>query len=203
MRKRTLLALIAVFAALLVAIPAFAAPEGEAGGHGEGEINIFAGDFGNILWTVVIFLLVIVVLRGFAWSPILENLKKREDFIRDSLDQAKDHRDAAQATLKEYEQKLVSARAEATAIVEEGRRDAEVLRQKIESDARAEAEKMVSRAKREIQIARETAVKELYDLSGRLATGIAAHILGRELKIEDQERMIDEAIDEMSGLKAE
>jgi len=195
--------MIAAFAALALAVPVFAAPEGEAGGHGEGEYNIFAGDFGNILWTLVIFVLVIVILRAFAWGPILENLKKREDFIRDSLDQAKEHRDSAEARLKEYEQKLVEARSEATAIVEEGRRDSEVLHRKIEQEARVEAEKIVARAKREIQIARETAVKELYDLSGQLATGIAAHILGRELKVEDQERMIDEAIDEMSGLQAE
>ena len=78
-----------------------------------------------------------------------------------------------------------------------------MLRQKIEEDARAEAEKILARAKREIRIARETAVKDLYDLSGHLATGIAAHILGRELKVEDQERMIDEAIDKMSGLAAD
>jgi F-type H+-transporting ATPase subunit b len=202
MRKRTQEAILTALAALALAVPALAAPQGE-GGHGEGEYNIFAGDVGNVFWTVTIFLLVIVVLRRFAWNPILENLKKREDFIRESLDQAKDHRESAVATLKEYEQKLVAARAEATAIVEEGRRDADVLRHKIEQEARAEAEKILARAKREIRIARETAVKDLYDLSGHLATGIAAHILGRELKVEDQERMIDEAIDKMSGLAAD
>ena len=77
---------------------------------------------------------------------------------------------------------MTQARAEATGIVEEGRRDAEVLRSRIEQEAREESERMVERAKREIQIARETAVKELYDLTGVLATSIASHIVGREIK---------------------
>ncbi len=188
---------LALLTCVLVAAPALAATgEEESGG-------LFAGDLGSSIWTLVIFLSLVLVLGYFAWGPILETLKSREDFIRDSLEQAREHRESAAATLKEYEQKLVEARSEATAIVEEGRRDAEVLRQKIEENARAEGEKIIERAKREIRIARETAVKDLYDLSGHLATGIASHILGRELKAEDQERMIDEALDEMSGLSAE
>ena len=177
---------------LLWALPAFAAaPEGEA--HG-GETNIFAGDLGNIVWTLLIFGLVLVVLSKYAWGPMLDSLKAREDFIRESLESAKKDRDEAEARLKSYDDKLTEARAEATAIVEEGRRDAEVLRQRIEEEAKAEAEKMIQRAKREIGIAKETAVKELYTLSGELATDIASRIVARELKPEDHERLIAESI---------
>ncbi len=182
-----------LFALLLaagLATPTFAAGDG-------GENNIFAGDLGNVLWTLVIFFLVLVVLGKFAWGPMLDSLKAREDFIRESLETAKHDRDQAEARLKEYDDKLTEARAEATAIVEEGRRDAEVLRQRIEEEARAEAEKMIVRAKREIGIAKETAVKELYTLSGTLATDIAARIVGRELKPEDHKRLIEDSIGEL------
>ena len=176
----------------LVALPLAAAPEG-----GGGENNIFAGDVGNILWTLVIFGLVLFVLGKYAWGPMLDSLKAREDFIRESLETAKKDRDAAERRLREYDDKLTEARAEATAIVEEGRRDAEVLRQRIEEEARAEAEKMIQRAKREIGIAKETAVKELYTLSGSLATDIASRIVGRELKPEDHARLIEESIGQL------
>ena len=185
----------AVLCALALAVPAFAAGDG-------GENNIFAGDLGNVFWTLVIFFLVLFVLSKFAWGPLIDSLKAREDFIRESLETAKEDRDQAEARLKQYDDKLTEARAEATAIVEEGRRDAEVLRQRIEEEARAEAEKMLARAKREIGIARETAVKELYTLSGRLATDIAARIVGRELKPEDHERLIEESIGELEQLDA-
>ncbi|MCP4657926.1 MAG: F0F1 ATP synthase subunit B [bacterium] len=180
------------------AAPAFAATHAD---EGHGENNIFAGDVGNIVWTLVIFGLVVVVLRAFAWRPLLDNLKKREDFIRESLEKAKGDREAAEARLAEYEQRLTDARAEATAIVAEGRRDAEVLHRRIEEEARVEAAGMLERAKREISIASESAVKELYDVSGELATEIAARIIGRELHARDHERLINESIAELDAMK--
>ncbi len=195
MRHRKLFApwFVALLCMASLASPALAAGDG-------GENNIFAGDFGNVLWTLVIFFLVLAVLGKYAWGPMLDSLKAREDFIRESLVTAKEDRDRAEARLKEYDDKLTEARAEATAIVEEGRRDAEVLRQRVEEEARAEAEKMIERAKREISIAKETAVKDLFTLSGTLATDIATRIVGRELKPEDHERLIEESIGELEQL---
>jgi F-type H+-transporting ATPase subunit b len=181
---------------LVSAAPVLAAEEEAHGGN-----NIFAGDVGNVFWTLLIFGLVLLVLGKYAWGPLLDTLKKREDFIRESLESAKADREAAEARLQEYEKRLTEARAEATALVEEGRRDAEVLRHRIEEEARAEAEKMIERAKREISIARETAVKELYDVSSRLATDIAGRIVSRELKPADHERLIRESIAEMGQIE--
>ena len=187
---------IRLFVVLWAAI--LAAPVFAAGGGGENDI--FAGDIGNVLWTLVIFFLVLFVLGKYAWGPLIESLKAREDFIHESLATAKRDRDQAEARLKEYDDKLTEARAEATAIVEEGRRDAEVARERIEEEARAEAEKMIERAKREISIAKETAVKDLYTLSGALATDIAARIVGRELKPEDHQRLIEESIGDLEQM---
>jgi len=180
---------------LVSAAPVLAAEEAQGGN------NIFAGDVGNVFWTLLIFGLVLLVLGKYAWGPLLDTLKKREDFIRESLESAKADREAAETRLQEYEKRLTEARAEATALVEEGRRDAEVLRHRIEEEARAEAEKMIERAKREISIARETAVKELYDVSSRLATDIAGRIVSRELEPADHERLIRESIAEMGQIE--
>ena len=109
----------------------------------------------------------LVVLGKFAWGPILKALQARESFIHDALAKAKRDRDEAEARLREYEERLATARAEATAIVDEGRRDAEVVKRKIEEAAKVEADKMIERARREIQLATVTATKELYDLSGQ------------------------------------
>jgi F-type H+-transporting ATPase subunit b len=189
-RPRALLAL-----AVAAAAPAMAAST-------EGEANIFAGDLGNVLWTLLIFGLVLLILGKYAWGPLLDVLQKREDFILSSLEEAKRDRIEAEARLREYEQRLREARAEATAIVEEGRRDAEVLRGRIEHEAREEAEKIRARTLRDIGIARETALKELYEVGGKLATSIAAQIVERELRAEDHQKLIDNAIAEMERLGA-
>jgi F-type H+-transporting ATPase subunit b len=180
-----------ILISLALAAPALA-QEAE---HGGGESNIFAGDVGNAIWTLVIFLLVVVVLGKFAWGPILNTLQARESFIHEALAAAKRDRDAAEARLREYEEKLAQSRAEATAIVEEGRRDAVMVKQRIEEDAQREADKRLERARREIQIATETATKELYLLSARLATDMAGKMIGRELTPQDHERLIAESLD--------
>ncbi len=171
-----------------------------AGAHAAttgGESNLFAGDLGNAIWTLVIFLLAVFILGKFAWGPLLSTLQDRESFIRDSLAQAKADRDEAQAVLAEYQAKLDQARSEATSIVEEGRRDAEVVKATVEEEARDEAQKMIARAKREIEIAKSTAVRELYETSAALATDLAGRVLRREVRPEDHERLIAEAIDEL------
>ena len=118
-------------AAALSAVPLLAAEKA-----GEEAPSLLAGDLGNSFWTLVIFVIVLVVLGKFAWGPILNQLQGRENRIRQWLESAKHDSDAAAARLKEYEQKLAASRAEATAIVEEGRRDAEVVKRRIEAAAK-------------------------------------------------------------------
>lgn len=173
-----------------------------AGGEGGGAANPFAGDIGNALWTLIIFVIVLVVLGKFAWGPILGALQKREEFIRNSLAQAKHDRDEAQRVLKEYSDRINAARAEASAIVDEGRRDADVLRHKIEETAKTEAQAMVERSKREIGIATDTAVKQLYSLSAKLATDMASKIIRKELNPKEHERLVSEAIDDLEKVGA-
>jgi F-type H+-transporting ATPase subunit b len=186
MIKRALFAL----TLLAMAAPALAA-------EAEESPNVFSGDLGNAVWTILIFVLVLVILGKFAWGPILKTLQAREDFIHEALAKAKRDRDEAEARLKEYEEKLASARAEATAIVEEGRRDAEVVKRRIEEDAKREGDKMIERAKREIHLATVAATSDLYQLTAKLATDLAARVIGRELSPQDHERLISEAIAEI------
>ncbi|HYU35430.1 MAG TPA: F0F1 ATP synthase subunit B [Thermoanaerobaculia bacterium] len=188
--------LLATLVTLVVALMLWAAPvAAQEGGHTEGgALNPFAGDVGPAIWTLIIFAGVLFVLGKYAWGPILSNLQARENFIFESLEKAKRDRDEAEARLRQYEEKLASARTEASAIVDEGRRDADVVKRRIEEDAHKEADRMIERARREIQIATDTATKELYSLSARLATDMATRIVGKELGPQDHERLIAESI---------
>ena len=186
------------FAAALAAAPAWAS---EAAEHGGATGGPFEGNIGVALWTLVIFAVVIFVLGRFAWGPILGGLQEREKFIRESLQKAKADREAAEARLKEYNDKMIAARGEATAIVDEARRDADEVKRRIEAEARSEANLMLERARREIGIAKETAVKELYILAARLTTQAASKVLRREIQPSDHERLIRDAMQELSDLQ--
>jgi F-type H+-transporting ATPase subunit b len=184
---------LAIGALLAIAADASAATEG-----GESP-SIFTGDIGNIIWTLLTFIAVLFVLGKFAWRPILTALQKREQYIRDSLNQAKEDRQQSEARLKEIEERLHNARDEASAIVDEGRRDAEVLKRKIEQEARSEADAMLERARREIGIARDTAVKELYESAAMLATETAARIIRKEIDPAHHEQLIAESIEQITS----
>jgi F-type H+-transporting ATPase subunit b len=172
-----------------------------AGAEGGGG-NPFSGDIGNALWTLVIFGGVLWVLGKFAWGPLLQGLQKREAFIREALEDARRQRDELEARLKEYERRIAEARNEATEIVEEGKRDAEAVKQRIQDEARKEADQIIERARREISIASETAIKDIYARAAVLATEAATRIIRKELKAEDQERLIAEAIESLDQLQA-
>jgi F-type H+-transporting ATPase subunit b len=175
---------------LIAAAPAFAE---EAGGGA----NVFAGDVGNAIWTLLIFGLLLVVLGKYAWGPILTGLQKREQFIRDSLEQARRDRDAAEARLHEYEEKLASAHREVAAIIETGRRDAAALAHKLQDEARQESERTLARTRQEIERAKVAASKELFATAAKLATQLASRILEREIKPADYERLLAESIREI------
>lgn len=184
--------LVAALSVALLATAPLVAAEGAGGGP-------FAGNVGNAIWTLVVFGLVVFVLGKFAWGPILSGLQDREKFIRTSLEEARADRKAAEARLAEYTEKLNASRSEATAIVEEARRDADLVKRRIEEEAQAEAAKIIERAKREIGLAKETALKELYTVSAKLTTDVAGRILQREINPADHDRLIRESITRLSS----
>ena len=182
--------LIATAILTFAALPAQAqehAPEGVA-------LTPFAGNVGNAIWTLAIFLLVVAILGKFAWGPVLALLQERERFIHKSLADAKRDRDEAEARLKEYAAKIQAARAEAGAIVEEARRDAERLREDLKQRARTEADTMIQNAERQIGLQTQRAIQDIRREAVDLSVAIASKIIQRNLTKDDNQRLIDEAI---------
>src|SRR3954470_20400305 len=116
--------LLTVAFVVLAALPLYAAEEAA-------PLSPFAGNVGNAIWTLLIFVVVVIVLGKFAWGPVLTLLQQREQFIHKSLSDAKRDRELAEASLKEYMVKLQSAQVEAGRMVDEARRDAERLREEL------------------------------------------------------------------------
>jgi F-type H+-transporting ATPase subunit b len=186
--KKTLLVAAAV---VLTALPAYA-QEGPA-------LSPFAGNIGNAIWTLVIFVVVVVVLGKFAWGPMLSLLQQREEFIHKSLADAKRDRDEAEARLKEYAAKLQSAHAEAAAIIEDARRDAGQLREELRQRARTEADTIVRNAERQIEMQTAKALQQIRNEAVDLSVSIASKLLQRNVTKEDNDKLIAEALTHIQG----
>ena len=164
-----------------------------------GGLSPFAGNVGNALWTLVIFVLVVAILGKFAWGPILEQLRTRETFIHDALSAAKEQRAAAEASMKEYTEKLRAARVEADQIVQRSRADAERLREEMKEKARVEADAIVKNAQRQIQLETSRALQQIRSEAVDLSVMIASKLIQRNLTKEDNERLIEEALKQVEG----
>lgn len=193
MRRSSLLcSLVLLVLALCCAPVGLAADEHGDAGHAKPgllDVNVVVSAA-----TVAVFVLLLVVLTKTAWKPILNGLQAREKGIRDQLEGAEKANAEAKALLADYQVKVARANDEARAIVEEGRRDAEALKARLEGDARAEAQKERDRAVRDIELARQQALKEIYDEVATLSTDVASRILQQRLDPQSHRKLVDDAV---------
>ncbi len=168
--------------ALLAMAPAPLLAAQENGGGG-----LFSLDPGLSLWTIVVFLLVLFVLKKYAWGPILGALDAREAGIRSSIDEATNLQAEAESLLEEHRRQLADARRQAQEIVAEGRAAAERLGREIQDKARHEGDRIVERARAEIERERDKALSTVRTEAVELALAAASRLLEERLT-EDRDR---------------
>ena len=146
------------------------------------------------IFTFVVFVLLLAVLKKFAWGPILDGLDKREQKIADNIAAAEASQAEAARLLKDYEAKVGKAHEDVRAILDEARRDAEHTKQEIVTAARSEASAEVARGKREIETARDQALQELMQTSANLAVDLASKIIQAKLTPSEHAKLIEESL---------
>ena len=152
------------------------------------------------LFSFVVFLLLLAVLYKFAWGPIATALGQREETIQRQIDEARLASEKAAHQLREYEARLSAATDEARQIVAQARKDAEVAKDKIVAEARDAAGKERERAVAEITTAKNQALDEIAQRSVQTAISLASKVIRREVKPQEHEALIGEAINEFSKL---
>ncbi len=173
----------AVLVALLTTpVPLFAAEEG-------GGAGLFSINGGLMIWTIVLFLLLLGVLRKYAWGPILAALDAREEGIQGALDKAANEREEAQRLLAEHKAALADSRKEAQQILADAKAAGEQIRKDIEEKARVEAQGMVESARKEIVRERNEALDSIRQESVDLALAAASRLLQERLD-DDRDRTL-------------
>jgi len=163
--------------------------------------DILKFDPGVFVWTLLTFVILLLVLRKWAWGPLSQALDAREKKIQEKFDEASRRKGEAESRLAEYQAQLDGAKSKVATLLAKGRADAEVLRSEIVEDARKEAARVHERAKREIELAKDQAAQELRGHVALLSTEIAGKVLERSIDPAEHERFIEECLEEYAGTK--
>jgi F-type H+-transporting ATPase subunit b len=152
---------------------------------------------GLIIWTLIIFFILLVLLRVTAWKPILSALEKREEDIRSSLEQAAKAKEDAERILEENQRNLDRAGEEVQKILREGRVLAEKMRQEITEKAGEDSRRIIEQSRLQIEREKHEALNQLRSEVAHLAILAAGKILDENLDEKKHKKIIDKFIDDL------
>ncbi len=152
--------------------------------------------------TLVVFLVAFGFLYIKVWPKIIKALDDRERKIREEIESAEEAREQAKAALAAYEEELAGAREEASKIIAKAKVDAKAVAEQLRTRNETDLAEMRDRATREIENAKRTALTELHGEAANLAAEIAGKILQRQITPQDQQRLIDESLRELTSLRS-
>lgn len=144
--------------------------------------------FGLVIWMTIALLVVLFVLKKFAWKPIMESLKEREDGIDKSLRAAEQAHEEMKNLKLDNEKLLKEAKEERDAILREGRKIREKMIEDAKVKANEEASNIVESAKERIEHEKNAAVVEIKNIIADQAITIAEKILREEFKDKEKQK---------------
>ncbi len=180
---RTLLSAAALL--ILSASPAFAAAEG-------GKVNLLDPHYGLITWTIVVFVVSFLVLKKFAWAPILEAVRGREQALTDAMAAAERDRNEAAALVVEQKAAIEAARNEAQRFIAEGRATAESMRGEMLEQTRQQQAELLERARKEIESEKVKAIEELRREAVDIALAGAGKLIGQKLDSDADRKLVEQ-----------
>ena len=161
---------------------------------------MFDINLGLSIWTIVVFVLLLLILRRFAWGPILRAVQDREDHVRSTLESAASEREESTELLEQYRKQMLEARREAQDLIAKAKEMGVTVRKEIEEKARQEAKVIMDKALESIEKEKEAALDELRQGSVDIALAAAGKLIGEELN-QDKDRKL--AVDFVNNLSAE
>jgi len=136
---------------------------------------------GLFFWQTVIFIFLILLLKKFAWKPILDAVNEREEGIKNALLSAEKAKEEMASLQSDNEETLKKARSERDSILKEAREIKQQLIDEAKSEAKSEAKKIISQAQETIQNEKNAAIVDLKNQVARLSIDIAEKVLKEKL----------------------
>ncbi len=161
---------------------------------------MFKFEPGLIIWTLVSFFILLILLKKVAFPPILKGMKKREETIKQQLDEAQKTKKEAETLLDDYKRQLADARSEAQKIINEGKGLGESIRKEVIQKAQEESNQIVKRAQEEIELQKQKALMELQEKIADLSVMAASKVINKSLNLEDHRRLVEDYISKVGEL---
>ncbi len=165
-------------------------------------IGILIPNMSEFIPALIAFLVIWAVLAKFAWPMIVGMLDKRQETIKNNLDEAEAAKIEAQRSLEEYKKQLADARREAAGIVDEARRAGEQVKADITAQAQVQADEMIAKAKKSIEKEKQAAIADLQSSVADLSVAVAGRFIGEGLSEADQRKLIEKYVAEAGTLDA-
>jgi F-type H+-transporting ATPase subunit b len=166
--------------------------------HAPEQPEIIAFNWLPAVTTIVVFVAAFGFLYVKVWPKIIGALDDRQNKIRQEIESAQEAREQAKEALAEYERELAGAHREAGEMIARAKADAEAAGAELRARNEAELAEMKLRATRDLETAKRAAITELHAEAATLATDIASKILKREISAEDQQRLVDESLEQLT-----
>ena len=136
---------------------------------------------GLFFWQTVIFIFLILLLKKFAWKPILDAVNEREEGIKNALLSAEKAKEEMASLKSDNEETLKKARSERDSLLKEAREIKQQLIDEAKSEAKSEAKKIISQAQETIQNEKNAAIVDLKNQVAGLSIDIAEKVLKEKL----------------------
>ncbi len=149
---------------------------------------------GTIIWTLITFVLVLLVLKKWAWPPILSALDEREQSIRIAIEGAEQARQEAETVLIDHRAKLVAAEDGARQLIAEAREAGEKVRQEVVAQAKEEAQRTIDQARISIESEKRAAIAQLRREMADLVVLAAGALIDANLDDEKNRGLVDDLI---------
>ncbi|MDN6640403.1 MAG: F0F1 ATP synthase subunit B [Tetragenococcus sp.] len=145
------------------------------------------------------FVLLLALLKKFAWNAIADMMNKREKKIANDLDSAQQSREQAKELEKSRQEQLSASKSEASDIIKNAKSSGETNRQQMISDAQEEVSQMKENAQEDITAQRQAALSSVKGEVGDLSVEIAEKIIKQELSTEAHEALINQTIESLGS----
>ena len=155
----------------------------------------------TFLAQLITFGVLFILLRMFAFKPILKMLDDRSHKVKESIEQIETVREEAAQAQADNEKQIVAARKEGQEVTAQALRAGEELRQKAQEDAKKDAETIIEKAQAEIQREREEAIDELRKEFADLTILAAGKVIDQALDEKADRQLINKTLEESSSLQ--
>ena len=166
--------------------------------EGGGKVNLLDPHSGLMIWTLIIFLVLLVILSRFAFKPLIAAVAAREQSLQDALEGATRDREEAALLLAEQRRQLEAARGEAQRFIADARATAEKMRADLLEQTRMQQQELLERARRDIEGEKDKAIAALRREAVDLAIAGAGKVIERNLDDAGNRQLVESFLASLS-----